>query len=295
MNNRKVTIGHFAAFFVIMVWGTTFISTKILLQSFTPVEIMFFRLIIGYISLLLVNPQILKTRNYKEEVHFAVAGACGVTLYFIFENMALTYTLASNVAIIVSIAPLFTATLAHLFLEEEKLEKIFIVGFMSAIVGIILISLNGNFILKLNPLGDLLATLAAFVWAFYSILMRKISKFSYNTIQCTRRVFLYGLIFMVPAIFIFDFNFDLYRFKEITNLLHILYLGLGASAICFVMWNWVVGILGAVKTSVYMYMIPVVAVISSVIILDEKITWISFSGSILTLLGLYISGKKTLK
>ena len=126
------------------------------------------------------------------------AGLCGVCLYYLLENIALTFTMASNVGVIISVAPFFTALLSRLFLkQEERLNIGFFIGFLVAIAGIALISFNGS-ALHLNPAGDLLALLAAFIWACYSILTRKISSYGYNTILTTRRVFLYGLLFMIP-------------------------------------------------------------------------------------------------
>ena len=136
--------------------------------------------------------------------------------------------------------------------------------------GALLISFNGSK-LELNPMGDLLAVLAAFVWACYSILTRKISSFGCPVILTTRRTFFYGILFMVPALFLFDFEMGLERFADVTHLLNILYLGLGASALCFVTWNLAVKVLGAVKTSVYIYMVPVITVVTSVLVLKEPV------------------------
>jgi len=147
-------------------------------------------------------------------------------------------------------------------------HKNFTGGFIVAMTGIVLISFNGQN-LELNPLGDLLAIIAALVWAFYSILTKKISNFGYPVILSTRRTFFYGILFMIPALFLADFQSDISRFGNITYLFNILYLGLGASALCFVTWNFAVKELGAVKTSVYIYMVPVITVITSVLILHE--------------------------
>ena len=93
------------------------------------------------------------------------------------ENIALTYTMASNVGAIISVAPFFTAILSRLFLKSEgKLRANFFIGFVVAMAGVALISFNGSR-MELNPMGDLLAVLAAFVWACYSILTRKNSRF----------------------------------------------------------------------------------------------------------------------
>ena len=136
--------------------------------------------------------------------------------------------------------------------------------------GIICISFNGAQ-LKLNPAGDILAIVAAVVWGLYSILTKKISSFGYSVILSTRRTFFYGILFMIPTLFAFDAPMDISRFANMSYLLNFLYLGVGASAICFVTWNYAVKELGAVKTSVYIYMVPVITVFTSVIVLHEKI------------------------
>lgn len=289
---RKQTAGHLAALLTIVIWGTTFISTKILLVDFKPVEILFFRFVMGFLVLLAAYPKRLKTADYKQELTFVAAGLCGICLYYLLENIALTFTLASNVGVIISVAPFFTAILAYLFMKpEEKLRAQFFVGFVVAMVGIILISFNGSK-LELNPMGDLLAVAAALVWACYSILTRKISSFGYPVILSTRRTFFYGILFMIPMLFFFDFQPDLSRFVNMAYLFNILYLGLGASALCFVTWNFAVKELGAVKTSVYIYMVPVITVITSVLILHEQLTLLAGIGTVLTLVGLFLSEYK---
>ena len=126
----------------------------------------------------------------------------------------------------------FTAILSRIFLKnEEKLGAVFFAGFLAAMAGIALISFNGSS-LHVNPLGDLLALLAAFLWASYSIFTKKISGFGYHTILTTRRTFFYGILFMIPALFIFDFRFAPERFANPVYLFNILFLGLGASALC---------------------------------------------------------------
>lgn len=292
LNKNKITVGHLSALLTIIIWGTTFISTKILLRDFSPLEILFFRFIIGYLALFLIYPHILKPIHKEHELYFALAGLCGITLYFFLENIALNYTLASNVGVIISIAPFFTAIFAQVFLNDEKLYLKFFIGFTFSIVGILLITFNNNMILKLNPIGDVLAILSSIIWAIYSIITKKISSFHYNTIQTTRRTFFYGILFMIPTLSIFNFKLDLNRFKYIPNLLNIMYLGFGASALCFVTWNLAVKFIGAVKTSIYIYMVPVITILTSVIILHEKITFIALAGTFLTLAGLFISQAK---
>ena len=287
MGSRKS--GHLAALFTIVIWGTTFISTKVLLTDFKPVEILFFRFVIGVGALFLACPHRMKGVRRRQEMTFVLAGLCGICLYYLLENIALTYTMASNVGVIISVAPFFTAILSRVFLRSEgKLGANFFIGFVVAMTGVALISFNGSR-LELNPVGDVLAVLAAFVWACYSILTRKISSFGYPVILTTRRTFFYGIVFMIPALFLFEFKMGLERLADMTYLLNILYLGLGASALCFVTWNLAVKALGAVKTSVYIYMVPVITVVTSVLILKEPVTWVSVTGTVLAVVGLFLS------
>jgi drug/metabolite transporter (DMT)-like permease len=284
--------GHGAALLTILIWGTTFISTKLLLVDFKPVEILFYRFSIGLLALCLAYPHRLKGTSKRQEALFAVAGLCGVTLYYLMENIALTYTTASNVGVIISVAPFFTAMLASRLPGGEKPGRNFFLGFSAAIIGIFLISFNGSTVLKLNPLGDLLALLAAVTWAVYAVLSRKIGEFGYNTIQITRRIFLYGLAFMLPTLPLLGFEWGVERILSPINLFNILFLGLGASALCFVTWNLAVRLLGAVKTSVYIYLVPVITVVTSMIVLHETITWMLALGMALTLAGLFLSQKR---
>ena len=107
-------LGHILALFVTVVWGTTLISSKILLRAFTPLEIMTFRFLIAWAVLFCLSPRPLRPQDFRSELPFAAAGVSGLTLYFLLENTALRYTLASNVGIIISAAPMFAALLLWL-------------------------------------------------------------------------------------------------------------------------------------------------------------------------------------
>ena len=294
MENKRL-LGHIAAIFTIIVWGTTFISTKVLLTDFQPVEILFVRLLLGLMALFIVYPHPLKGVTLKQELTFAAAGLTGITMYYLMENIALNLTMASNVGVIVSVSPFFTVILASIFLKEEgKMKFNFFLGFVVAMLGIALISFNGAK-LQLNPIGDFLCLGCAFVWGCYSILSKKIGEYGYSVIQTTRKIFIYGILFMIPTLFFFDFQLDLKTLMETKYLLNYLYLGLCASATCFVSWNYAVRSLGAVKTSIYIYLIPVITIVASALILKEPITWMSAAGTILAILGLVLSeykGKK---
>ena len=291
--DHKYLTGHLAALLTIFIWGTTFISTKILLADFQPVEILVLRFLLVSFALLAVCPRSLGKTTREQEGFFALAGLCGICLYYLLENIALTCTMASNVGVIVSVSPFFTALLtAWFFRGAETMGRRFFLGFLVAMSGISLISFHGS-ALAVSPKGDLLALLAAIVWAFYSVLTKHIGTFGFPTVLVTRRIFFYGLLFMLPALPFFGFSPDLTRLGDPGILGNLLFLGLGASALCFVTWNFSVRTLGAVKTSLYIYVVPVVTVISSMLVLHETLTPLAWLGVGLTLMGLFLSQSRS--
>lgn len=289
MNSKKSTItGHAFAILTILIWGTTYISTKVLLQDFQPVEILFMRFVIGFFVLCLISPRRLKCKAGQQK-YFVLAGLFGITFYYLLENIALVYTQATNVGIIISVAPFFTGIFARIFLKEGKLSRYFIIGFILAMVGIILLNYQENAVMRVSPIGDILALLAAVVWAAYSTVTRKISEFGYSSIHVTRRTFFYGILFMIPAMFVMDYHPDYTRLTNPVVLGNMLFLGLGASALCFVTWNVAVRVLGAVRTSIYIYLVPVITTVTSILILHEVITKYILAGMLCTIVGLFLS------
>lgn len=187
-NNKSLRSGQAAALVTILIWGTTFISTKVLLNTLSPVEILFLRFGIGYLALWLAAPRRLRLTEGRQEGLFALAGLCGVTLYYGFENLALSATRASNVGVIISIAPFFTVLFSSAFLKEKRPGLRFFLGFVIAMAGIMLISFHQDAV-ELHPLGDGLAVIAAMIWAVYCLLSRRISELGYNVLLATRRTF----------------------------------------------------------------------------------------------------------
>lgn len=279
---------HSAALCCAVVWGITFVSTKVLLSIFAPAEILFLRFLLGMIALWCVCPHRLRVDGARHELLFAGAGLCGVTLYFLLENIALQYTLASNVGVLVAISPLFTALLARILLGEQ-LRLRFFVGFAFALTGIVCINVNSGAVLRLNPLGDLLAMLAALTWAFYSILTRKIGQLGHDTTLATRRIFGWGLLLMLPVLPFAGVSADVDRLFLPLAAGNLLFLGLGASALCFVLWNFALTRLGPVCVSQYIYLIPLVTVGTSLLVLGEPVTLLAVLGMALILAGLTIS------
>ncbi len=291
MKDNHIIQGHALAVFTVVVWATTFVSTKVLLRAFTPLEIMIARFALGFLALLIAGKGLMKAQKKQHELLFALAGLTGVTLYFLMENIALTYISASLVGVIVAAAPLFTALVAALALHE-RLNRWFFLGFICAMAGVALSSLAGVSELDLNPLGALLGVGAAFVWGVYSVIIRKLGTMGYRTVPLTCRIFGYGLLFLLIPACMEGFPAPASAWIEPLYAANLLFLGLCASATCFVTWNRAVFLLGPVKTSVYIYAQPVITILSSALILGETMTPVMWLGTVLALAGLILSEHK---
>ncbi|WP_428770749.1 DMT family transporter [Treponema sp. HNW] len=303
--SQRTIVGYLCLAFSIISWGCTFISTKILLQAFNPIEILFIRFFAAYLGLWLLAPRPLKLdtldgkpSRIRQELYFAGAGFFAVTLYQFLENIALTYSQASNVSLIASTAPVFTAIAIKLCLKNSPQAKPltlrFILGFLCAMAGIALISFSGATELHLNPIGDFLAFVGAVVWAGYSVLIVKVNDLNLPALESTRRMFFYALITLVPAALISGIETDIavnvQRFSNPVYIGHFLFLGIGASALTYSAWALAGKYLGIVKTSLFIYVIPVITVIAAAVFLNERFTLMSALGTLLTILGLFVSG-----
>lgn len=294
MNFREQKFfGYFLAAVCVFLWGITFVCTKYLLRSFTPLEILFYRFIAAYVGLWLLRPKFEKIA-LRDNILFALAGFSGVILYQLFENIAINYTNASNVSVIVSICPLFTAIFSQIFLKEKHLSIWFIIGFIISITGVTLVCLNGNTVLEFNPKGDFLALFSAVCWGFYSVIISIINKKNYDQICATRRIFFFAVLMMIPLMLFTNQNSPVensIRFSNPLNITHMLFLGIIASGFCFSAWNKACQIVGTVKVSCGLYLIPVVTIIFAFFALDEKITLFGALGAAITIIGLFVSEK----
>ena len=182
-----------------------------------------------------------------------------------------------------------------MFYRSERLHGIQIAGTLIAAVGVVIVVLNGRFVLHLSPLGDTLAFAACLCWALYSLLMIPATR-CYDTLFITRKVFFYGLLSMIPYFMINPdeagiFGPSLFNLR-LPTVLNLLFLGCVASMLCFLAWNWVMKKLGAVVVTNYVYFNPVTTVIFAWLILSEHITVYFIIGTLLILTGMYLCNKK---
>lgn len=287
---------HLAALFVIAVWGTSFVSTKVLLDAgLHAVEIYIYRFFVAYLIVLAVCHNRLWSNSLVDELLFAVCGLCGGSIYFIAENTALNYTLTSNVSLITTLSPLLTTLLIGAIYKNERPGAWIYVGSVVAIVGVACIIFKSGFHLEVMPLGDLLALSAAFSWAIYSIVLRKVNA-NYSALFITRKTFFYGLLTALPFMAFEPEIAPLSALGEPIVLLNLLFLSLTASLLAYVIWSQTVKRLGAIKASNYLYFQPVVTMIVSAIMLpDDPLTLVGCLGCVLIIGGVWFGDFMTRK
>lgn len=291
MLKNKNLLYHGIAILTVAIWGTTFVSTKILITTgLSPIEIFIYRFMLAYFCILTIAHNKLWADNPKDEFQLLLCGLCGGSLYFIAENIALGITLASNVSLLICTAPIFTTVLSTIF-YKEPLQKGMLYGSFIALSGVALVVFNGSVLLKINPLGDLLTLIAAIMWACYCLILKKLSK-SYPTLFITRKVFFYGI---ASALFFSLFIPLEYKWNLLTLptvYLNLLFLGIVASMLCYIMWNSVVKILGSSKAANYIYIVPLVTLLTSSVVLSEPVTLISLAGVACIISGVYVAEKQ---
>lgn len=281
---------------MIAVWGTSFVSTKVLLDAgLHAVEIYIYRFLVAYLLVLAVCHKKLWSNSIVDELLFAVCGLCGGSIYFIAENTALNYTLTSNVSLLTTLSPLLTTLLIGAIYKNERPGIWIYVGSLIAILGVGCIIFKSGFHLEVMPLGDLLALSAAFSWAIYSIVLRKVNA-NYTALFITRKTFFYGLLTALPFMAFEPEIAPLSALVEPVVLLNLLFLSLTASVLAYVIWSQTVKRLGAIKASNYLYFQPVMTMIVSAIILpDDPLTLMGCVGCALIIGGVWFGDFMTRK
>ena len=298
---------HLLTLAVVAVWGVTFVSTKVLIGAgMHPVAIFFVRFMLAYAGIWLyiaLSRQPAKLwYGGKEELVFLLLGVSGGSLYFLTENLALAYTQATNVAFLVCSAPLFTAIFTLIYrrfgkgrfvdgLEPVRLGWPLIGGTVLALAGMAMVVFDGAR-LQLSARGDLLAIAAALCWAVYSLFMSQMTR-DHGTVTATRKVFFYGLLTILPFLGGYKDSFAPAILGQTAVWFNLLFLGLVASLLCFILWNLAMDKLGNVTTTNYVYLNPVFTLLSAMALLGERMTLLAGIGCAAILAGVIWAGQRS--
>ena len=285
---------HLVAFLTVAIWGTTFVATKVLmLNGLSPAQIFTLRFSIAYVLMLCFNHRRFLADSWRDEAKMALLGITGGSLYFYSENEAMNFTTTTNTSLIVCSCPLFATLLVRMvYKDSSRIHIVQLLGSLLAFVGMIIVVLNGRFVLHLSPVGDALAFTACMCWAIYSLLMKSVSN-HYGAAFITRKVFFYGVLTILLYYFFIPGFPPIEVFSRPQVFGNLLFLGCLASMICFLTWNWCISKLGTVKATNWVYFNPITTMIFASWVLDEKITPYFLVGATCILLGMYVADKKT--
>ncbi len=284
---------HLLGMIVMIIWGSTFASSKtLILHGMPEVYIFFYRFFIAYFLLLLFNHKKLWADTWKDEALLFLTGLTGGSLYFMAENYGLHYAQTTDVSFIIAFTPLLTTLVAYITKQERHvITTNFVIGLFIALIGIGFLVFKGNFNMAPSLLGDSLAFLAALLWAFYSLIIKPLGK-KYPVMFITRKVFFYGWVTIVPFLGLFSASDSLILIRQPVVIGNLLFLSIIASFLCYIWWNKVMEEIGVLKSSYYLYINPVAAAVVSILFMDEDMNLSIALGLVLILAGVIWSEKK---
>ncbi len=294
MARNNTWIYHLVAFATVAIWGCTFVSTKVLmLNGLSPAQIFTLRFLIAYVMMLAVYHSRLWADSWRDELKMMLLGISGGSLYFLSENEAMNFTSTTNTSLIVCSCPLFATLLVRLvYRSTTRINMMQLGGSLLAFAGMVIVVLNGRFVLHLSPLGDALAFTACLSWSVYSLLMKWVSA-KYGAAFITRKVFFYGVLTILPYYILYPTLPTAAVLTKPVVVGNLAFLGCLASMICFLTWNWCISKLGAVKATNWVYFNPITTMIFASWVLGEKITPYFLAGATCILLGMFVADRST--
>ena len=294
MARNNTWIYHLVALATVAIWGCTFVSTKVLmLNGLSPAQIFTLRFLIAYVMMLAVYHSRLWADSWRDELKMMLLGISGGSLYFLSENEAMNFTSTTNTSLIVCSCPLFATLLVRLvYRSTTRISMMQLGGSLLAFAGMVIVVLNGRFVLHLSPLGDALAFTACLSWSVYSLLMKRVSA-KYGAAFITRKVFFYGVLTILPYYIFYPTLPTAAVLTKPVVVGNLAFLGCLASMICFLTWNWCISKLGAVKATNWVYFNPITTMIFASWVLGEKITPYFLAGATCILLGMFVADRST--
>jgi drug/metabolite transporter (DMT)-like permease len=290
MKNPKL-FPHLEALFAVIVWGASFIATKVSLQDISPITIVWMRFSVGVlilgIAVAMRGQCSLPDKN--EWVYFALLGFLGITFHQWLQSNGLQTSEAGTTAWIVSTTPVFMALLGWTVLNE-RLGWLKITGIFLAFGGVLLVVSKGDLasvsIGRLGAPGDKLILVSAVNWAVFSVLSRRGLK-SHPAGLMMFYVMLLGWLF--TSILFFAGT----GISEISNLtfngwLGVAFLGIFCSGLAYIAWYDALQSLSAAQTGAFLYIEPLVAVVVAFFVLGEPVRFISLIGGGIILFGVWL-------
>lgn len=270
LSKRTALAANAGMLFTCVVWGVSFVSTKVLSNhGLSPVEIYLCRFILAYLVLLAVSHRYFRSYSWRDEVLFLLLGLSGGSIYFITENIAVTKTAVANVSLITTLSPLITTFLVGALYRSERPGRWVVIGSLIALCGVVMVVFGDAGSAELHPAGDLLALGAAISFSIYSILIKKVNA-TYSTWFITRKTFFYGIITALPFLAMEPQHAPLETYASAEVWGNLLFLGLVCSFLAYMFMAKAITIIGPVKASNFLYIQPIVTLFAGWFIVNES-------------------------
>jgi len=293
-NNKSNFLIYGKLILVALFWGGTFISTRIVAQNFGPFTGAGLRYTVALIFL--VPLAFRQNRNFFKDglrkLPLMVAlGLTGIFGYNYFFFKGLKSIPASRGALLVSLNPLFVMLLSAL-VYKEKITKLKLLGVLVSLIGLMIVVSRGQVasIFSSFQAGDLFMLGCPVTWAIYTIIARSVLQHT-TPLQATTCASLTGLCFLLL------FSLSEPAMPKITLEIgaSLLYLGLIGTVVGFVWYYDGIQKIGATRTAIFTNLVPVFAIILSVLLLHEEVIWFTWIGGILVLSGVWITNSQQIK
>jgi drug/metabolite transporter (DMT)-like permease len=291
MIERKFSSTDFSLLCVALIWGNVYIFGKIALREFDPVSFAALRTVLAAPILLLAL--IFKENGLrfgkKDIIPFALLGFLGHFLNRLCFSYGLNYTSASSASILMSATPVFAA-LFGVFLRIDKVSPRSVFGILTAFVGVFLVIKGDWSHIELSSVtlkGDFFILGATVSWALFTVLTKRILK-EHTSLRLTTWTAFFGAVFMMPFL-IKPLAQNAFVEPSLKAWLCLLYVSIMANALAQLLWVTGIQKIGPTKTTVYICLVPLVAIFFAGVILMESILPIQFLGVLLVLAGVYLT------
>lgn len=288
---KKIGTVDLLLFSVTFVWGLNFTVVKYSLEFMPPLAFNAFRYLLAVLFLLLLRLRFKRKWAFSRSDLLPLIGLSllGHTLYQLLFIMGIRYTTAANAALMLGTIPIWISILSHFFFDE-KMNRFKTIGVFIAFTGLVIMVLNGKASVEINDLsllGDLLILLSAATFGLFTLLSKEYLK-KYDNLSLTTFMMIVGGITIVAVglPYIPDVPYH-----EISNgaIWGVLYSGLLSIALSYIIWNYGLQKVGAVRTAAYQNLVPVIGVLLGVILLNEVMNAIQITGAVAVVTGIIIT------
>lgn len=286
-------LGHLAGILFALIFGFSFMFSKIALEYITPMGVIAYRFLLAFIVFEILRlTKVVKIRFQKELLlPILIVAIFQPILYFVFETYGLDKTTSSEAGMMIALIPIFVTILSTLVLNEKPSNGQ-IMFILLSFLGVVLIQvLNGGNGQGSSFFGFALILFAVISAALFNIASRNASKkvkpYELTYFMMLAGAVVFNFIYIIQLSFNGELSVYISGISSFKVFGPILYLGIVASIGGFFLVNYALSILPAHVSSIYSNLSTVVAVIAGYVFLNEALRWYHIVGGAMIILGVY--------